>query len=319
MKIADASADANRAKQFLPTLSRLGRVDALVEFVSSGARFKIYMPKESCLLTLILAGVDCPRYGSGRPGQNGAAAAPADEFGEDAYLYSKERCLQREVKVEIESVDKYGNFIGWLFTEDNSNLSVGLVEAGFAGVFRGADRSPYFAQLTNAELRAKEKKLNRWKNYVEEKVVVEDVEKSEPNERTFSQTRVVITELTKDLHFYAQHVDDGPKLEQLTNLLRSELALRPPVPGSYTPKAGDICVAQFSLDEEWYRAKVVKVDGNKVNVLYIDYGNVCCCCCFCCYCFYKCFVFYSKKLQFQQNLHNYLQDSHYQHKHMNMD
>ena len=275
MKIADASADANRAKQFLPSLTRLGRIDALVEFVASGARVKIYLAKESCLLTLILAGVDCPKFnGTSRPGPNNATAAKSDEYGEEAYLFTKERVLQHEVRVEIESVDKYGNFIGWLFTEDNTNLSVALVEAGYAAVFRGADRTPYFGALTNAENKAKEKKLNRWKNYVEEKVVVEDTEKNEPHERTFNQTRIVITEIGKDLHFYAQHVDDGPKLEQLTNLLRSELALRPPVPGAYTPKVGDLCVAQFSMDDEWYRAKVIKEDGNKITVLYIDYGNV---------------------------------------------
>jgi len=273
MKIADASADVNRAKQFLPSLTRLGRVDALVEFVSSGSRLKIYLAKESCLLTLILAGVECPRYGSGRPGPNNTAAAKSDEFGDDAYLLTKERCLQHEVKVEIENVDKYGNFIGWLFTEDNTNLSVALVEAGYAAVFRGAYNSPYFGSLTNSENKAKEKKLNRWKNYVEEKVVVEDAEKNEPHERAFNQTRIVITEIGKDFHFYAQHVDDGPKLEQLTNLLRSELLVHAPVPGAYTPNVGDICVAKFSLDDEWYRAKVLKVDGNKIHVLYIDYGN----------------------------------------------
>ena len=96
----------------------------------------------------------------------------------------------------------------------------------------------------------------------------------EPHERTVNHIRVVITEVRKELHFYAQHVEDGQKLEQLTTLLRSELAMRPPVPGSYTPKVGDTCVAQFSQDDEWYRAKVLKVESSKVHVIYIDYGNV---------------------------------------------
>lgn len=273
LKIADASADANRSKQFLPSLQRLGRIDALVEFVSSGARFKLYLAKESCLLTFVLAGVDCPRVG-----RQGGAGGPtqSDEFGDEAYALSKERCLQHEVKVEIENVDKYGNFIGWLFTEDNTNLSVALVEAGYAAVFRGAERSPYYNSLVNAETRAKEKKLNRWKNFVEETKVVEEVEKNEPNERAINLTRIVITEVNNDLHFYAQHVDDGPKLEQLMTQLRSELELRPPVPGAYTPKVGDTCVAQFSLDNEWYRAKVQKIEGAKIHILFIDYGNVSC-------------------------------------------
>lgn len=88
-----------------------------------------------------------------------------------------------------------------------------------------------------------------------------------------SHKRIVITEITNELHFYAQHVENGSKLEQLTTQLRSELEARPPIPGAYTPKVGDLIAAKFSLDNEWYRAKVLKIEGSKVNVLYIDYGN----------------------------------------------
>ena len=33
-----------------------------------------------------------------------------------------------------------------------------------------------------------------------------------------------------------------------------------------------MCAAKF-VDNEWYRAKVEKVSGSDVTVLYIDYGN----------------------------------------------
>ena len=128
--------------------------------------------------------------------------------------------------------------------------------------------------MNNAELRAKERHLGRWKNFVEEKVVKEEDEKNEPQERLVSHKKIVVTEVTNELHLYAQLVENGPKLEQLTIQLRAELAARPPVPGAYTPKVGDICVAKFSMDEEWYRAKVLSVQSNgTVSVLYIDYGN----------------------------------------------
>ncbi len=61
------------------------------------------------------------------------------------------------------------------------------------------------------------------------------------------------------MHFYGQLVDNGPKLEKLMAQLRTELETRAPVPGAYAPKVGDVCVAQFSADDEWYRAKVVAV------------------------------------------------------------
>ena len=272
VKVADVSSDVNKAKQFLPLLQRAGRIDALVEFVSSGSRFKLYMPKETCLLTFLLSGIDCPRLG--RPAHDNKPAQPSDEYADEAFLFSKSHCLQREVKVEIEAVDKGGNFIGQLFTDENMNLSVGLVEAGFAAVYKSAGGSSYASLLNSAEQRAKDKKLNRWKNYVEEKVVVEEQEKNEPQERVVSHKKIVITEIGNDLHFYGQLVENGAKLEQLTTQLRSELESRPPVPGAYTPKVGDLCVAKFSADDEWYRAKVLSVQGSdKVSVLYIDYGN----------------------------------------------
>ena len=37
--------------------------------------------------------------------------------------------------------------------------------------------------------------------------------------------------------------------------------------------SGDVCAAKF-VDDEWYRAKVEKVEkGGNVSVLYMDYGN----------------------------------------------
>eukprot|EP00058_Branchiostoma_floridae_P024135 XP_002609625.1 hypothetical protein BRAFLDRAFT_125037 [Branchiostoma floridae] len=39
------------------------------------------------------------------------------------------------------------------------------------------------------------------------------------------------------------------------------------------PEVGQGCVARFSEDNEWYRAKITKVMGNEVEVRYVDYGN----------------------------------------------
>lgn len=97
-----------------------------------------------------------------------APAAEAEPFGEEALAFTKDRCLQREVSVQVESVDKAGNFIGWLFI-NNTNLSVALVEEGYATVHPTAEKSEYYKQLKNAEDGAKQKKLRVWENYEEEK------------------------------------------------------------------------------------------------------------------------------------------------------
>jgi staphylococcal nuclease domain-containing protein 1 len=46
-----------------------------------------------------------------------------------------------------------------------------------------------------------------------------------------------------------------------------------PLPGP--PKVGDILAAKFTVDNDWYRARVRRVDreAKKADVTYLDYGN----------------------------------------------
>lgn len=68
-------------------------------------------------------GVSCPRAGSYSDKQK----LPAEPYGQEAMMYTKELIMQREVDVEVESCDKGGNFIGWMFV-DGHNLAVSLLE-----------------------------------------------------------------------------------------------------------------------------------------------------------------------------------------------
>ncbi|OPJ71479.1 hypothetical protein AV530_014867 [Patagioenas fasciata monilis] len=56
-RVADISGDTQKAKQFLPFLQRAGRSEAVVEYVFSGSRLKLFLPKETCLITFLLAGL----------------------------------------------------------------------------------------------------------------------------------------------------------------------------------------------------------------------------------------------------------------------
>ncbi|CAG0884598.1 unnamed protein product [Cyprideis torosa] len=38
-------------------------------------------------------------------------------------------------------------------------------------------------------------------------------------------------------------------------------------------KAGSPCCAMYSVDQRWYRGKIVRVDGKSAKVLFVDYGN----------------------------------------------
>lgn len=33
----------------------------MVDFVFSGSRLKLYIPKETCLITFLIGGIECPR------------------------------------------------------------------------------------------------------------------------------------------------------------------------------------------------------------------------------------------------------------------
>ena len=55
--------------------------------------------------------------------------------------------------------------------------------------------------------------------------------------------------------------------------MRSELHTNPPLPGAYTPKKGDMCVAKF-VDDLWYRARVEKVRfKNRSSCLRTEHYN----------------------------------------------
>lgn len=88
-------------------------------------------------------------------------------FGAAGFCFLSLRVLQ------VDTMDKAGNFIGWLFV-DNVNMSVSLVESGLAKRFYTAETSPYCRELEVAESSAKQAKLGVWANYVEE-IRVRDV------------------------------------------------------------------------------------------------------------------------------------------------
>lgn len=155
--------------------------------------------------------------------------------------------LQRDIRINIDTTDKAGtSVIGWLFTENNINLSVALVEEGLASVHFSAEKTDYYRQLKHAEDSAKAKKKNIWANWVEvvEEEKVEEEKEEKVTERKVNHESVVVTEVTNELHFYAQNADNGAKLESLMAKLRQEFQVSPPITGAYTPKRGDLCAAK---------------------------------------------------------------------------
>ena len=74
--------------------------------------------RETCVITFLLAGITCPRAGRKMPS---GEEVPAEPWGDEAMAFVKDMILQREVEIEVEQIDKGGNFIGWCFV-DNTNI-----------------------------------------------------------------------------------------------------------------------------------------------------------------------------------------------------
>ena len=265
VRIVDLSTDQSKAKSYLPFLLRnqSARKEAVVEFVfPSSSKLKLFIPKENCLLNLILIGITSPKS--------------TDPIGAEAYNFVKQRIHQKDVQISIETMDKVGNFIGSVFFDGNHNVAIELVKNGFASV-RDYNRSN---ELNSAEADAKAKRIGIWKDFKEEEQTeaLEEAINDDANDKDSDldkRKKVLITNVSNDLSsFHAQYVDDGPKLEELLTELREELTSNPPLPGAYKPTKGDVVAAKFSADQQWYRAKIEKiVSSQEIQVIYIDYGN----------------------------------------------
>lgn len=296
LKVVDLCNDATRAKQLFPFLSRT-RKDAVVEFVFSASRFKMFLAKENnTLLNLVLAGVIVPREPEALKNASTAVA--------------KALVHQRDVSIQVDSMDKKGNFIGWIYYKDEStnketSLNLQLVKLGY-GQVRDSSASQTLGELKAAENVAREKKLGLWLNYQEPKRREEadlvqdnsDVAEEEAAATTNgvgsaktaankeadllkNRKPVMVTNAQmkdKSVIISVQPVENGPKLEELLKQMRAELPQTGKKGGSgdgYTPTRGEIVAAKFRDDNQWYRAKVLKVNSPQdIEILFIDYGNL---------------------------------------------
>ena len=121
--VNDVSANAQKSRQILPFLQRAGRSHAIVDYVLSGHRLKLSVPKEGAIVAFAIAGVRCPR------GDEPGAA--------EAYRFVRRELCQRDCEIEVEAVDKVGTFLGTLtYGKGNAkaptvlNLGVELLRRG---------------------------------------------------------------------------------------------------------------------------------------------------------------------------------------------
>jgi staphylococcal nuclease domain-containing protein 1 len=274
----DYSESLEKAKRQLSLLSRQRKVPAVVDFVKSGSRFTVLVPRENAKLTFVLSGIRAPR----------SARNPTDQgepFGQEAHDFANRRTLQRDVEIDVEDCDKVGGFIGTLYV-NRENFAKALLEEGLATVHAySAEKSGNANELFAAEKKAKEARKGLWHDWDPS----QDEEAEEPTSAGAetnghaAETRrkdyrdVVVTHVDESGKLKLQQVGTGTAaLTELMSAFRS-FHLNPsnnqPLPNP--PKAGDYVAAKFTEDNEWYRARIRRNDreAKKAEVVYIDYGN----------------------------------------------
>ncbi|WVF72237.1 hypothetical protein IAT40_007049 [Kwoniella sp. CBS 6097] len=271
-RIVDASESGSRASQYLPSWKRAGKHAAVVDFVSAGSRFKLFMPKENTKITFVLAGIRAPRTAR-------SANEKSEPFGPESLKFVS-KYMQRDVEIAFDSTDKSGGFIGTMYAPGGVNVAVELVREGLASVHSySAETLPFGRDLNAAEEEAKKAKKNIWSTYSEEDAsATQAVDESAALAPDYLDVYVSSVKDSDPFGFSVQVLekDSVASLEKLmSDFSLHHRQASSAAPAGFSPKTGELVSAKFSEDNQWYRAKVKRSSAiKKEAVLYfIDYGN----------------------------------------------
>jgi len=285
----DYSESLEKAKRQLTLLSRQKKVPAVVDFVKSGSRFTVLIPRDGAKMTFVLGGIRAPRSARG-PTDTG------EPFGQEAHDFAVKRCQQRDVEIDVDDTDKLGGFIGTMYVNRES-FAKALVEEGLASVHAySAEKSGNGPELFAAEKKAKQARKGMWHDWDPSKEAEEngadydDVPAANgngvngdaataslpPRARNYKDVTITYIDPSNG-RLKLQLLGAGKaNLESLMKDFASfNLSSSNAQPLPEAPKAGDIVSAKFSQDGVWYRARVRRNDReNKTSeIVYIDYGN----------------------------------------------
>lgn len=210
-KMVEASETPAKAKAYLGFLQRKKRVPAVVDFVSAGSRFKLIIPSENARLTFVLGGIRAPRTARN-------ANEQSEPFGPEALEYTSKRCLQRDVEIDVDDVDRVGGFIGTMYV-NRENIAKGLLEEGLASVNEySAEKSGHGNEFLAAEKKAKQAKKGLWKDWTPETddaqtdVTFDGAAKDEAVEKKKDYRDVIVTNVDEQSKLKIQLVGTGEYL-----------------------------------------------------------------------------------------------------------
>jgi staphylococcal nuclease domain-containing protein 1 len=252
----------SRASSYLNDLKN-SEFEAVVEYVFSGSRLKLYVPSHGILVSFVLGGI-----------QTKAPKDDAFPIGDNAASFTKELVFQQTVRVTVDSLDKGDSFIGAISIGDVS-LGVRLLQEGLATVYRSgpADqaRASYTGPYDAAEQQAKDAKRGWWVDHVAGSD--DGIAAASGEGKMYT---VQVTEIKDAATFYV-HVKGDPNVEDVEAKVKAFNEDVKDAPEDFKVSAGDIVAAKWGVEGQepsYYRVKIERVIGNdKYRVFFIDYGN----------------------------------------------
>jgi staphylococcal nuclease domain-containing protein 1 len=270
----------SKGKYYLAFLQRgmvQGRPPVLrgiVDAVVGGGSLRVYIPKEHFQIPFKIAGVTAPQ-GAVSPGD------VADPLAAEAKEFTMTHLMQREVDIQVDTVDRAGNFIGNVsLVGAAKTFAVTLVEAGLA-VVSNADRLTYIHQLRDAEAAAKSKALGIWS---QAGAVPQRFARQEAAFAAASPDHISVASDASWTPVTLVDVADANTVYVQVNTVEArearsaiQEALQVAAAGSaYTPKKkGELVCAYYREDKTWNRAKVLATfaDEGVAEVQFIDFGT----------------------------------------------
>lgn len=239
-------------------------VNGVVEYCFSGSRYKIRIDSMDCYIPFICQGL--------QPIPQDANVPELQNLYFNGQKFARKNLLQRDVKLEIHTNDRKGNFFGTMIS-NGKNFAVELLEEGLVAINRSADRGISTKKdiYDEAEDKAKAAKKGIWnaKNSIVVDLLFGGAGKIEPLEGT---AKIEVVKCMNNRYFHAALIDDSAakkaeSIVQSFNPAKADKLSMPIRPGTY-------CMALYTEDGKWYRGQVERsVSETSCEVFFIDYGN----------------------------------------------
>ncbi|KAL3911169.1 MAG: hypothetical protein SGILL_007389 [Bacillariaceae sp.] len=266
--------DPKKAKASSGSLTRSGKLKAVVEYCFNGSRFKMLVPSENCHIMFAPNAIRSPQP-SPPPGSRSQGKA-AEPFGDASKRHARMTVLQRNVEIDCSGVTMGGVMTGSLFVgqgPQRKDYAIELVGAGLATVDqRKIDWGEAPQSLIDAQAAAQAGKVGLWSlESAAQPLSAQDTEKSKGE-----PTAIRISEIRSGTHFFYHVVnDEGVKVIEDSMKLFTTNNGTDGAPCDV--KVNKVVAALFDdgNGKSWYRAKILEKQegGTKAVVLFIDHGN----------------------------------------------